>query len=475
MKIRNLHISLVAALLAAVFPLLLKAQGKEGYQSIDRALALYQQERYPEAAKLFTKTMEEAERRGDKRMAVVCTGYIGNIYANYGDYHRNLYYLLKGYKDVVKMGDKPLEARFTSNIVNAYCHLGNVGEAKRYFQKQQELDLKPTDKDWKYYTMYNKARIARLEKHFDEAISIHQATLELARKEHLGKMFELFQLSEIGNIYMEQKRYDEARRMGRRCLAMANGLHSRELIANAAQMLAESYSHLGIADSAAQFRKLYETTADTVYNIPNLNQATTQLFEYENKQSSDKIENLNNTVNKQWWIIAVIAVLLVITASLALLLMRYNRKLRATQKLLIDRSKELQQEERRHLPKPLRTEGKLADQHDILLSRITKALDDIEIISNPDLTLTKLAEIVNSNTTYVSSIINEAYGKNFKTLLNERRISEAAQRLTDKNYQNQTIQAVYESVGYRNTVSFLRAFKKIYGMTPSEYQKAERE
>ena len=45
--------------------------------------------------------------------------------------------------------------------------------------------------------------------------------------------------------------------------------------------------------------------------------------------------------------------------------------------------------------------------------------------------------------------------------------------MTDENYQNQTIQAIYESVGYRNSVSFLRAFKKIYGMTPSEYQKLE--
>ena len=38
-----------------------------------------------------------------------------------------------------------------------------------------------------------------------------------------------------------------------------------------------------------------------------------------------------------------------------------------------------------------------------------------------------------------------------------------------------TIQAVYEEVGYTNAVSFIRAFRKVNGMTPSEYQKILRQ
>lgn len=33
------------------------------------------------------------------------------------------------------------------------------------------------------------------------------------------------------------------------------------------------------------------------------------------------------------------------------------------------------------------------------------------------------------------------------------------------------MQAIYEEVGYTNSVSFIRAFKKVYGMLPSEYRK----
>ena len=86
--------------------------------------------------------------------------------------------------------------------------------------------------------------------------------------------------------------------------------------------------------------------------------------------------------------------------------------------------------------------------------------------------LQTLAEIVESNTTYVSHVINANYNKNFKTLLNELRIREACHKLADRDhYANYTMQAIYLEVGYKNAASFIRAFKKVYGMTPSEYQR----
>ena len=43
--------------------------------------------------------------------------------------------------------------------------------------------------------------------------------------------------------------------------------------------------------------------------------------------------------------------------------------------------------------------------------------------------------------------------------------------LDTEHYGNVTMQAIYEEVGYTNNVSFIRAFKKVNGMTPSEYQR----
>ena len=107
-----------------------------------------------------------------------------------------------------------------------------------------------------------------------------------------------------------------------------------------------------------------------------------------------------------------------------------------------------------------------------LLGQINEVLNNVSSISDPDFSLQKLAEAVGSNTKYVSQVINEYYNKNFKTLLNEYRLREATRRLNDQeHYGNMTIQAIYEEVGYKNAVSFIRAFKRMYGITPSEYQK----
>lgn len=112
------------------------------------------------------------------------------------------------------------------------------------------------------------------------------------------------------------------------------------------------------------------------------------------------------------------------------------------------------------------------EQRNRLLNSITKVLDDVEVISCSDFNLQMLADMVNSNTKYVSWIINKTYNKNFKTLLNEYRIREACRRLTDReHYGNMTIQAIYEELGYNSAASFIQAFKKVNGMTPSVYQK----
>ena len=83
-----------------------------------------------------------------------------------------------------------------------------------------------------------------------------------------------------------------------------------------------------------------------------------------------------------------------------------------------------------------------------------------------------LAKLVKSNTKYVSWVINEMYGRNFKSLLNERRVHEASKRLEDKeHYGSFTIQAIAEEVGYKSSNSFIQSFKKVVGMTPAVYQK----
>lgn len=123
------------------------------------------------------------------------------------------------------------------------------------------------------------------------------------------------------------------------------------------------------------------------------------------------------------------------------------------------------------------TESKMSDaQTALMIQRIMAVLDDVDIISRQDFTLQMLANMIESNTSYVSWAINSTYGKNFKSLLNEARIREVTRRISDtEHYGHLTIQAIAQSVGYNSQTNFIKTFKRIIGMTPSMYQKLSRE
>lgn len=113
---------------------------------------------------------------------------------------------------------------------------------------------------------------------------------------------------------------------------------------------------------------------------------------------------------------------------------------------------------------------------DEIYDAIAKVLADHDVICSPDFNLSKLASIVNANTSYVSRVINEKYGCSLTSLINDRRIKIACQRLSDvENYGNMTIEAISKSAGFSSRSTFVSAFKKVNGITPSEYLKMARE
>ena len=96
-------------------------------------------------------------------------------------------------------------------------------------------------------------------------------------------------------------------------------------------------------------------------------------------------------------------------------------------------------------------------------------------IFKPDFNIDRLAEMVDSRPRYVSQAINENAGESFTLLLSGYRIREACKRFSDvEHYGNFTVEGVAQSVGFQSRSSFIKRFKQIVGLTPSDYQKAAR-
>lgn len=77
---------------------------------------------------------------------------------------------------------------------------------------------------------------------------------------------------------------------------------------------------------------------------------------------------------------------------------------------------------------------------------------------------------------YVSFVLNDYMHCNFNTLLNEYRIRRAQQLLEDKDsMKNLTVEGVALSLGFKSRSNFANIFKKITGLTPTEYRNIAKE
>ncbi len=81
-----------------------------------------------------------------------------------------------------------------------------------------------------------------------------------------------------------------------------------------------------------------------------------------------------------------------------------------------------------------------------------------------------LAEDLQTNTRYLSAVINSRFDMNYSCLVNEYRIKDAMHILVDKRYASKNIEEVSTMVGFSNRQSFYAAFYRIVGMTPREYR-----
>ncbi|MEM6721843.1 MAG: helix-turn-helix domain-containing protein [Bacteroidota bacterium] len=101
-----------------------------------------------------------------------------------------------------------------------------------------------------------------------------------------------------------------------------------------------------------------------------------------------------------------------------------------------------------------------------------KKFEDTHRFTKKNYTLTKLAKELDTNSSYLSKIINMTKGMNFAKYMNEIRIDYAITRLKeDKRFRSYTIKAIAIEVGFNNAQSFSIAFHKKTGINPSYFLK----
>lgn len=102
------------------------------------------------------------------------------------------------------------------------------------------------------------------------------------------------------------------------------------------------------------------------------------------------------------------------------------------------------------------------EEDDTLAATIEKYI--LKNYKDPSLCLNKISDEFQISESYFSHMFKEKTGVNFSTYLENVRINEAARLIRETDI---SLNELYIAVGYNNANTFRRAFKKIYGVTPS--------
>jgi AraC-like DNA-binding protein len=90
---------------------------------------------------------------------------------------------------------------------------------------------------------------------------------------------------------------------------------------------------------------------------------------------------------------------------------------------------------------------------------------------NPELNLPKLAKDLSIPSHYLSQVINEHFKMSFFDFINQHRVDEVKSKITDPLYSHYSILGIAFESGFNSKSAFNRVFKKITGLTPSDYKK----
>lgn len=303
----------------------------------------------------------------------------------------------------------------------------------------------------------------------------------------------------IAHTYRMEGNYKSETDFLEKAFQLANSSNVGDQSAGICSLLADSYQQQGNASMQQHYRLLYlekkeEAQFNKLANIGELN------YIHQLKQEQERANELAESKERQQMLLITGCIGLLVVLGSAILLWHKNRQLRSRNKSLYEKNRQLLQVEHEAQELRKQTQNEFAspnsdqrsekeetkkeekysrsnlsdEQRSKLVFHIQEILDDTNTICQQDFTLGKLAKLVDSNTTYVSQVINEKYGMAFSNVLAGCRIKEACRRISDENerYSQITIEAIATSVGFKSRTAFINAFKREIGLTPSEYLRA---
>jgi len=319
---------------------------------------------------------------------------------------------------------------------------------------------------------------------YDSAFYYFQWSLKEARKKNNIAM-EADNLSKLGYSFFETDKIDLALHYIDLSNTIAEENNFLEILAQNYLTLSEIEESKGRVVKAFEYYKTYASIKDSVFNIQNFEDINQLQRLYEVSKTNQQIEQFvidqrikEQQIHYQRIIQFITLAVLLLVSTILIAILFQKRRLNKAYKALFEKNLEIIHLQENSIESHRKKYKKniLSDNlQNELLDKILIIMEDTAIICDDKFSLEKLVEHTQSNSKYVSQVINDTLKKNFRSFLNGYRIREAQRLFSEPDAEKYTVESVALQVGFKSRYSFNEVFKDITGVSPGFYLKSIRE
>lgn len=368
---------------------------------------------------------------------------IANFLFNLERYDEAMDYLQKAFELVQQQGKTGELQYLYAFLGDLYDHLGDKQQAEQYY-RYSIIDLPATTNYDRLYARICYALFFAKNRHYEQALSLLNEVERKAREWNITT-FDREIYTHRADVYEQTHRYQEALADYKRAVAEKERLVNDE------------------KEKAVRVMELkYEVARE------------------QEKNALQHVEMLEK--DRRTLLVAGLSLLLLISAIFLWIL--NQRQKRRYEEIVRQQLEMLEASERQHALALQHIEERQAEAAATASASSTtlttrSGLDLCEqleqmmlrdkVYCDPLLSIDKLAEMLDTNRTYLSKVINEQLQTSYSNYINRLRLEEAIRRLS--NLADETsMKDLAPMIGFNSQSSFYTLFKKRYGITPTLYR-----
>ena len=365
-----------------------------------------------------------------------------------------------------------------NNIGILYRKAGNTDSAMIFLE--QSLKIKRSFKDTLGFA-FSFANIGDIYADMNDktnAVKYYNKAIEIFKQYNKIDIISMLYIS-YGKLYIKIEDYKNAENYLLKAIRTDTILSTKKNNIDAYYQLAIVYENLHDYFNAFKANKKYNKLNNELKTIEKENYISKLHIEYETKNNIQQIENNERLIQNRTKLLYIFIIAFIISVIFAVLFLIRNNRLNTTYKLLVKQSlNKVSLEDNIDNELVIDDKSRYSGSHlsekekSLIEFSISKIIRKDKLYLKNNFSITELAELLNYSRNNISQVINEKFGQNFNSFLNEFRVNEALRMMSKKENEVYTIEAISKMVGFNSISSFNKAFKKVSGVTPSFFTKS---